>query len=312
MKAAFIQQYGPVEDVIEVGEQPTPPIRPHDVLIEVHSAGVNPIDHIVASGAMRGFMDMPMPMILGNDASGVVVEVGAAVARFAVGDEVFTRVDPRRPGTFAQHVAVPESYVALMPHGTTFEEAASLPLAALTAWQGLVERAEVNPGDRVLIHAGAGGVGSLAIQLAKQRGATVATTVSADSVQQALAHGADEVIDYHSQGLAETGADFDVVLDTVGGQTQEQSLAVLRPGGLLLSVLPLSPATLEQATARGLRVEPYFMRPEGDHLADIAELVSAGALKPYVGRQYPLAETKDALLLSASRRARGKIVIRVA
>ncbi|MEU9129903.1 NADP-dependent oxidoreductase [Kitasatospora sp. NPDC048540] len=312
MKAAFIQQYGPIEDVVEVGEQPAPPVRPHDVLIEVHSAGVNPIDYIVASGAMRGLMDMPLPMILGNDASGVVVEVGEDVVRFAVGDEVFTRVDPRRPGTFAQYVAVPESYVALMPHDTTFEEAASLPLAALTAWQGLVERAEVNAGDRVLVHAGAGGVGSLAIQLAKQRGATVATTVSADSVQQALDHGADEVIDYRSQNLAETGADFDVVLDTVGGQTQEQSLAVIKPGGLLLSVLPLAPATLEQAAARDLRVEPYFMRPEGDHLADIAELVSVGALKPYVGRRYSLDRTKDALLFSASRRARGKIVIQVA
>ncbi|MGW2254765.1 NADP-dependent oxidoreductase [Kitasatospora sp. NPDC001660] len=310
MRAAYIESYGAIDDVVRVGDRPEPAVGADQVLIRVRRASVNPIDHIVASGALRTVAPVELPLILGNDVAGVVVGRGEAVTRFEVGDEVWSRVDPTTSGTFADHVAVDQALVALKPPTIGFDEAASLPLVALTAWQGLVERAGLGANQKVLIHAGSGGVGSVAIQLARHLGAHVTTTVSAEAAAQAREHGAHQVVDYRTQRFEEVDGDFDVVLDTLGGETQERSYGVLKPGGVLVSTVWV-PDAQERAARHGIRVEPFFMRPSGEQLAQLAALVESGAVRPYLDRSYDLTETADALRYSASKRAKGKIVIAV-
>ncbi|MEU9045665.1 MULTISPECIES: NADP-dependent oxidoreductase [unclassified Kitasatospora] len=310
MRAAYIEAFGAIEDVVRVGVRPDPAIGANDVLIRVRSASVNPIDHIVASGALQTVHPVALPLTLGNDAAGVVVGKGEAVTRFKVGDEVYTRVDPATSGAFADYVAVDQGLVALKPETIGFDAAASLPLVALTAWQGLVEHASLSEGQKVLIHAGSGGVGSIAIQLARHLGAHITTTVSADGVAQACEHGAHQVVDYRTEKFEDVDGDFDVVLDTLGGEVQERSYGVLKPGGVLVSTVWV-PAAHEAAERHGIRVEPFFMRPSGEQLETLARLVDAGTVRPFIDRAYGLDETADALRHSASKRAKGKIVIRV-
>ncbi|MGW2255854.1 NADP-dependent oxidoreductase [Kitasatospora sp. NPDC001660] len=310
MRAAYIEAFGAIADVVRIGDRPDPAIGAGEVLIRVRSAGVNPIDHIVASGALQTVHPVALPLTLGNDAAGVVVGKGEAVTRFKVGDEVYTRVDPAASGAFADYVTVNQDLAALKPANIGFDAAASLPLVALTAWQGLVERAGLSEGQKVLIHAGSGGVGSIAIQLARHLGAHVTTTVSADGAAQAREHGAHQVVDYRTEKFEDVDRDFDVVLDTLGGEVQERSYGVLKPGGVLVSTVWV-PEAQEVAARHGIRVEPFFMRPSGDQLETIAALVEAGAVQPFIDRAYELDETVDALHYSASKRAKGKIVIRV-
>ncbi|MFG2638875.1 NADP-dependent oxidoreductase [Streptomyces sp. NPDC048362] len=240
--------------------------------------------------------------------------VGGEVTRFAVGDEVFSRVDPRVGGAFAEYVAVNQSLVAAKPSALTFEEAASLPLAALTALQALTaEQADVRPGTRVLIHGGAGGaggVGSAAVQIAKQLGAEVVATASAGSLGLVRELGADQVIDYRVEKFDEVVSDFDVVLDTIGGETQERSFGVLKTGGTLVSIVPIPDAEAKKARWN-IEARSFFMHPHGGQLARLAGLVESGQLRPIVETVFPLDDASEALQKVEHGGARGKTVISV-
>lgn len=216
MQAVIVDRYG-TPGAVRLGEVPEPVVGEHDVLVEVHAAGVNPLDIKIRDGEFKTILPYKTPFLLGHDVAGVVVAAGAGVDRFKVGDEVYARPAKNRIGTFADLIAIDQDDVALKPASLTMTEAASLPLVALTAWQALVERANVQPGQKVLIHAGAGGVGSVAIQLAHQLGAHVATTVSPRNVALAESLGADVVVDYRQQNFSTVLRGYDMVLDSVGG-----------------------------------------------------------------------------------------------
>ncbi|MEV6007080.1 NADP-dependent oxidoreductase [Streptomyces sp. NPDC051976] len=311
MKAAVIQQYGQVGDVVTVAEAPKPTVGPRDVLIEARAAGVNPVDHLIVKGYLRAG-ELTQPVVIGNETAGVVAAVGAEVTGFAVGDEVFARVDPRVGGAFAEYVAVDQSLVAAKPGTLSFVEAASLPLVGLTAWQALTEQADVGPGTRVLIHGGAGGVGSVAVQLAKHLGAEVVATASADSAALVRDLGADQVIDYRAERFEQvlSDVDVDVVFDTVGGPAQDASFQVLKPGGTLVSILPIADADDKKAKWN-VDVRTFMMRPHGEQLAKLGRLAASGELRPLVETTFPLAETVEALQKVERGGARGKTVITI-
>lgn len=309
MKAAVIQQYGQVGDVVTVTEAPKPTVGPRDVLIEARAAGVNPVDHLIVKGYLRAG-ELTQPVVIGNETAGVVAAVGAEVTGFAVGDEVFARVDPRVGGAFAEYVAVDESLVAAKPGTLSFVEAASLPLVGLTAWQALTEQADVGPGTRVLIHGGAGGVGSVAVQLAKHLGAEVVATASADSAALVRDLGADQVIDYRAERFEQVLSDVDVVFDTVGGPAQDASFQVLKPGGTLVSILPIADAD-DKKSKWNVDVRTFMMRPHGEQLANLGRLAASGELRPLVETTFPLDETVEALQKVERGGARGKTVITI-
>ena len=235
MKALIVDKYGK-DTQLRAGEVPDPVVGDHDVLVAIRAAGVNPLDTKIKDGEFKLILPYKPPFVLGHDLAGVVLAVGRAVRRFAPGDEVYGRPRDGRIGTFAERIAVVEQDLAGKPASLSMAEAASLPLVALTAWQALVEKANVQPGHKVLIHAGSGGVGSIAIQLAKHLGAHVATTTSTTNVDWVRDLGADLVIDYRTQDFTTLVRDYDVVLDSLGGETLEKSLHVLRPGGLAIGI----------------------------------------------------------------------------
>jgi NADPH:quinone reductase-like Zn-dependent oxidoreductase len=284
---------------------------------------------------MKTILPYRVPFVLGNDLAGVVVEVGAAVTRFAVGDEVYARPDKDRIGTFAELIAVHQDDVAIKPTTLTMEEAASLPLVALTAWQALVERADVQPGQKVLIHAGSGGVGTIAIQLAKHLGASVATTTSTANIGLAKALGADVVVDYKKQAFETVLHDYDVVLDPLGGETLEKSLQVLKPGGkvigiagppdaafarelgtnpiLRLAMSALSFRTRRRARRHHVTYSFLFMKASGDQLRELTPLIDDGKIRPVVDRVFPFESTREALeYVERGRTKPGKVVIKIA
>jgi NADPH:quinone reductase-like Zn-dependent oxidoreductase len=279
------------------------------VLIEARAAGVNPVDHLIVKGFMSAG-PLTQPLAIGNEVAGVVAAVGSEVADFAVGDEVFARVDPRVGGAFAEYVAVDQALVAAKPEALSFEEAASLPLVGLTAWQALTEQAQVGPGTRVLIHGGAGGVGSVAVQLAKHLGAEVVATASADSVELVRTLGADQVVDYRAEQFDEVVSGVDVVFDTVGGQTQDRSFRVLKPGGTLVSIVPIADAEAKKAEWN-VDARAFMMRPHGEQLARLGALVDSGELRPLLETTFPLAEAAEALGKVERGGARGKTVLRI-
>ncbi|KQY34563.1 MULTISPECIES: NADP-dependent oxidoreductase [Nocardia] len=292
--------------VIEV-DKPTP--GPGEVLIRVHAAGVNPTDSWHrGSGGLFGAI-----IRLGWDVSGVVEEVGLGVTMFAPGDEVFGM--PRLPhaaGTYAEYVTAPARHLARKPANLTHAEAGALALVALTAWQALVDTADVRPGQRVLIHAGAGGVGHVAVQIAKARGAYVIATARADNHAFVRDLGADEVIDYTTTDFVDAARDVDVVVDTVGGEYGPRSLRVLRPGGIVVSLAsPAEAALVEQARPLGVRAGFMIVEPDGASLRAIADLVEAGALRPHVETVLPLDLVSKAHEISDNQRTRGKIVLAV-
>ncbi|WP_432026294.1 NADP-dependent oxidoreductase [Streptomyces sp. 1222.5] len=309
MKAVVIHRYGQVGDVVDVTDIPTPSPGPDEVLVKVRAAGVNPIDHLIVKGFM-GAGEPPWPVVIGSEAAGVVVATGTAVTRFAVGDEVFARLDPRKGGAFAEFVGVHDSLVATKPASLSFEGAASLPLVGLTAWQALTEQATVGEGSRVLIHGGAGGVGSVAVQIAKSLGAEVIATASTDSVELVRGLGADRVIDYRTEQFDELVSDVDVVLDTVGGQAQKRSFRVLKPGGTLVSIVPIAEADARKAEWK-VEARSFFMHPDGAQLTHLADLVRDGRLRPLLQNVFPLDAAADALTSVERGGARGKTVISV-
>ncbi|WP_331773085.1 NADP-dependent oxidoreductase (plasmid) [Embleya sp. NBC_00888] len=331
MRAVMVERYGG-EAGVRTREAPEPNVGADDVLVRVHAAGVNPLDLKIRDGEFKAILPYRVPFILGNDLAGVVVDVGAAVTRFAVGDEVYARPDKDRIGTFAELIAVHQDDLAAKPATLTMQDAASLPLVALTAWQALVERAHVRPGRKVLIHAGSGGLGTIAIQLAKHLGAHVATTAGTDNIDLVESLGADVVVDYKKQDFATVLHDYDVVLDTLGGETLTKSLDVLKPGGKVVSVAgppdatfarelganpiirlamtALSFRTRRRARRRQVTYSFLFMRASGDQLREITALVDTGKIRPVVDRVFPFEHAKDALAYVEQGRAKaGKVVI---
>jgi NADPH:quinone reductase-like Zn-dependent oxidoreductase len=299
-----------LNEAVQVTELPRPTVGPQDVLIQVRAAGVNPIDWKIAEGQMKGGIPLTLPAILGSEVAGVVMEVGSAVSRFQKGDEVYARLDLLKGGGYAEYVAVDENIAAIKPKKVDFVTAGGVPLTGLTAWQVLFEHLKLQKGEKILIHAGSGGVGSFAIQFAKNIGAEVATTVGPDGVDLAKSLGADHVIDYKSQRFEDVIKDFDAVFDTIGGETQARSIQVLKRGGVLVSVLraTVDPRATEKA---GIRLQGVFMHPDGQQLAEIARLIDSGRIRPIIDRSFPLEQAKEALLYSKSGRAKGKIVINV-
>ena len=328
MKAFVVGRY---KHGARAADVPDPVIGDHDVLVEIHAAGVNPLDSKTRDGEFKLVLPYRTPFILGNDMAGVVVRVGARVRRFTPGDEVYARPAKHRIGTFAELIAISEDDLAIKPARLTMAEAAAVPLVALTAWQALVERADLRPGQKVLIHAGSGGVGTVAIQLAKHLGATVATTTSTANVDLVTSLGADIVVDYKKEDFETVLHDYDVVLDPLGGPTLEKSLRVLKPGGtiigiagppdpefarengfhpaLRLAIAALSYRTRRKARRRRLTYSFLFMKADGHQLSQITRLIDAGTIRPVVDRVYPFDDTNDALAYVESGRAKGKVVV---
>lgn len=328
MRAFVVNEYkGPLQQA----DVPEPAVGEGDVLVQVRAAGLNPLDEKIRTGEFKQILPYNLPLILGHDLAGTVLRVGPKVRGFKPGDEVYGRVDQGRIGTFAERVAVAESDLALKPASISMEEAGSLPLVALTAWQALVERGNVRPGQKVLIHAGAGGVGSIAIQLANHLGATVATTVSGSNANFVRELGADIVVDYRTQDFAQLLTGYDLVLDSLGGENLEKSLRVLKPGGkaigiggppdptfarssglnpvLRLAINALSAGIRRRAKKLGVRYEFLFMRASGDQLRQITALIDNGALRPVVGKVTPFSQTVQALQGLDKGGIRGKAVI---
>jgi NADPH:quinone reductase-like Zn-dependent oxidoreductase len=331
MRAFVVTQY---KEPLREAEVAEPAVGERDVLVQVRAAGLNQLDEKIRVGEFKQILPYKLQLILGNDVAGTVLQVGAKVRGFKPGDEVYARPDKDRIGTFAERIAVAEEDLALKPASASMEEAGSLPLVALTAWQALVERGNVRPGQKVLIHAGAGGVGSIAIQLAKHLGATVATTASSSNAGFVRDLGADIVIDYRTQDFEQLLSGYDLVLDSLGGENLQKSLRVLKPGGKAIGISgPPDPAFARQAglnpvlrlaitalsskirrQARKLRVsyEFLFMRASGDQLRQISALVDDGVLRPVVGRVFTFDQTPEALQSLASGGIRGKAVVALA
>ncbi|MEY9837998.1 NADP-dependent oxidoreductase [Streptacidiphilus sp. EB103A] len=328
MRAFVVTKY---KEPLQEADVPEPTVGEHDVLVRVEAAGLNPLDEKIRAGEFKQILPYKLPLILGNDVAGTVIGVGTAVRDFKPGDEVYARPDQDRIGTFAERIAVAETDLALKPASISMEEAGSLPLAALTAWQALVERAKVRPGQKVLIHAGAGGVGSIAIQLAAHLGASVATTASGSNAHFVRALGADTVIDYRTQDFEQFLTGYDLVLDSLGGQNLEKSLRVLKPGGkaigiagppdpafareaglnppLRLAVAGLSRKIRKQAKKLGVTYEFLLMRASGDQLRQITTLIDQGVLRPVVGKVVGFDQTPQALQSLSQGGIRGKAVI---
>lgn len=305
MSAIRYHDFGP-PDVLKLETVPRPVPAEGELLVKVHAAGVNPIDWKLRSSRSTR---VQLPCTPGFDVSGVVDSTGAGVTTFKPGDEVFAMVDLRRGGCYAQYVIVKPTEAALKPAGATHTDAAGVPLVALTAWQALFDSARLDAGQTVLIHGGAGGVGSVAVQLAKAKGAKVIATASKENHDFLKSIGADQVIDYRTEKFDEIVKDADVVLDTVGGDTQTRSFAVLKKGGVLVSIVGRPDADL--AKQAGVRAESILVHPDADQLAEIAKLIAAGKLKPVTTHVIPLKDAAKAHEQSETRHTRGKIVLEV-
>lgn len=332
MKAFVVDRYQK-QAALRLADVPTPDLRDDEVLVEVHAAGVNLLDAKIRSGEFKLILPYRLPLILGHDVAGVVVKVGRRVRQFKPGDEVYARVDDFRIGTFAEFVPVKEASLALKPSGLTMEEAASIPLVGLTAWQALVERAGLTKGQKVFIQAGSGGVGSFAIQLAKHLGATVATTTGTSNVELVRSLGADAVVDYKSQDFETVLRDYDVVLNSQDGKTLDKSLRVLKRGGKLISISgPPDPEFGRQIGARGpvrlvmrllssgvrrrarrlgVGYSFLFMKTSGSQLREITRLIDAGAIRPVMDRVFPFVSTNEAVAYVEAGHAKGKVVIKL-
>lgn len=333
MKAFVVDRYGR-HRALRAAELPAPQLREDEVLVQVHAAGVNLLDSKIRDGQFKLFLPYRLPLVLGHDVAGVVVEVGPGVRQFQVGDEVYARPDDFRIGTFAEFVPVKEASLALKPKGLSMEEAASIPLVGLTAWQALVEKARLKKGQKVFIQAGSGGVGTFAIQLAKHLGATVATTTSTTNVALVKSLGADIVIDYKRQDFEDVLRDYDVVLNSQDARTLEKSLRVLKPGGRLISISGppdpefggeiaapaflklamrfLSSGIRRRAKARGVNYSFLFMNANGSQLREITRLIEAGAIRPVLDRVFPFEATNEAMAYVEAGRAKGKVVVKLA
>jgi NADPH:quinone reductase-like Zn-dependent oxidoreductase len=308
MKAVRIHQYGGRE-VLSIDDIPVPAIAPDEVLVRVVATSINPVDWKVRAGYLAQMIPHPLPLTLGWDVSGVVTAVGAGVTQWQVGDAVFSRPDLARNGTYAEFVVIRANECARKPRTISHVEAASLPLAGITAWEAMVDVARVGPGQRVLVHAGSGGVGSLAIQIVKAAGATVIATTSGRNRALVESLGADQVVDYTTTTVADAVEPVDVVFDTIGGAVQEASWSLLKPGGIQVSII--SPPDEARAATLGVRGAFVFIGPNAPVLERLAAMVDGGTLRPIVGAEFALSDIAAAHALSESGRAVGKIVLYV-
>ncbi|MFD9651398.1 NADP-dependent oxidoreductase [Streptomyces mirabilis] len=333
MKAFVVEKYG--KDGLRAADVPEPTVGAGDVLVQVSATSINPLDKMVRNGEFKRLLKYRLPFVLGHDVAGIVTQVGSAVRDLTVGDEVYARPRDLRIGGFAEFIAIDQDDVSPKPESLTLREAAAVPLVALAAWQILVDRAHVKPGQKVLIHAGAGGLGSTAIQLAKHLGATVATTANTASEKLVRSLGADIVVDYTKEDFSQVLSGYDLVLDSLGGVNLEKSLTVLKPGGLAISVVGppdaafakqlgapsflglvmnvLSRKIRKQAKALGVRYQFFFMQANGTQLRELAALYDNGQLRPVIDRTFPFDRTLEAMAyVEQGRTTAGKVVISMA
>ncbi|OZB92207.1 NADP-dependent oxidoreductase [Paenibacillus sp. XY044] len=332
MKAMTIKKYGKNVPVV-MSEQPMPNIGEHDVLVEIHAASLNPIDYKIKEGRMKLLLNYRFPLILGNDFSGVIVKVGSRVNTFKPGDEVYGRPRKNRIGTLAEFIAVHEEDIWLKPQNLSFEEAASLPLIGLTTYQAFVDILNLQKGQKILIHAGSGGVGTFAIQLAKLMGAFVATTASEKGYELVKSLGADLIINYKKENFEEILNGYDAVFDTLGGEALEKSFRILKPGGQIVSISGMPNArfgkeaklgwmktTILSIASRKIKAQEkksqtryhfLFMKPSGEQLKVIKEFIEGGLIKPIIDQVYHLKDAEQAFKYLESGRAKGKVVIRI-
>ena len=329
MKAFVVERYG--KDGLRAADVPEPEVGDGDVLVEVRAASINPLDTMVRNGEFKRLLKYQRPFVLGHDVAGVVTRVGSAVRELQAGDEVYARPRDLRIGSFAEYIAIDQDDVAAKPASLTLHEAGAVPLVALAAWQALVDRAHLQPGQKVLVHAGSGGLGSTVIQLAKHLGATVATTASGKNAELVRSLGADVVVDYTKEDFAEVLFGYDVVLDSRGGENLERSLTILKPGGLAIGVSGppdagfatqlgapkvmgvvmglLSRKIRRQAQRLGVSYSFLFMHASGDQLRELGALYDAGHLRPVIDKTFPFDQTLEALAHVEHGRAKGKVVI---
>jgi NADPH:quinone reductase-like Zn-dependent oxidoreductase len=330
MKAFVVTQYG--KDSIRAADVPEPKVGSNDVLVRVSAASINPLDKMVRNGEFKQLLKYKPPFVIGHDAAGVVTKVGATVRDFRVGDEVYARPRDLRIGTFAEYIAIDQNDVALKPASLTLHEAAAVPLVALAAWQILVEKAQVKPGQKVLVHAGAGGLGSTVIQLAKHLGAHVATTTTGETEALVRDLGADVVIDYTKQDFSQILSGYDVVLDSLGGKNLMKSLTILKPGGLAIGVAGppdagfakqlrapkpfefvlsfLSRKVRRAANKLGVRYSFFFMKASGTQLRRLGSLYDESHLRPVIDSTFAFDQTLEALAYVEDGKVKaGKVVV---
>ena len=332
MKAFTINRYSK-EATLRLVDLPKPLIKENEVLVEIHSASVNQLDSKIKTGEFKLLLPYKFPLILGHDVAGIITKVGPKVRRFKVGDEVFARPADFKIGTFAEYIAVHENDIAIKPKNITMEQAASFPLVALTVWQAFVEKAKLKKGQKVFIQAGSGGVGTVAIQLAKHLGATVATTTSADNFDLVKSLGADIVIDYKTQDFETILRDYDLVLNSQDGKTLEKSLKILKPGGKVISISGppdtafakeiglswfmkaaiffLSRKVKQKAKKLNVNFSFLFMQANGKQLSEISLLIETGVIRPIIDKVFPFEQTNEAMSYVASGRAKGKVIVKV-
>ncbi|BCC07005.1 MULTISPECIES: NADP-dependent oxidoreductase [Bacillus cereus group] len=331
MKAMIIDKYGKVP--MRMAEVPTPEINEYEVLAEIHAASINPIDFKIRDGKVKMLLKYEMPLILGNDFSGVIVKVGSKVIRFKVGDEIYARPRKNKIGTFAEYIAIHEDDIALKPKNLSFEEAASIPLVGLTSYQALHDIMQLQKDQKILIHAGSGGVGTFAIQLAKIMGATVTTTASEAGSDLVKSLGADQIINYKTEKFEEILKDYDAVFDTIGGTTLEKSFNIIKSGGNIVSVSGMPNARFGKEFGSGFfktllfslaskkltalekkhnaQYSFLFMKPSGDQLRIIANYIEAGKIKPVIDRVFSFEDAQKAMEYSEAGRAKGKIIVKI-
>ncbi len=331
MKTMIIDKYGKVP--MRMAEVPTPEINEYEVLAEIHAASINPIDFKIRDGKVKMLLKYEMPLILGNDFSGVITKVGSKVTRFKVGDEIYARPRKNKIGTFAEYIAIHEDDIALKPKNLSFEEAASIPLVGLTSYQALHDIMQLQKGQKILIHAGSGGVGTFAIQLAKIMGATVTTTASEAGANLVKSLGADEIINYKTEKFEDMLTNYDAVFDTIGGTTLEKSFNIIKSGGNIVSVSGMPNTRFGKEFGSGFfktllfslaskkltalekkhnaRYSFLFMKPSGDQLRTIANYIEAGKIKPVIDRVFPFEDAQKAMEYSEAGRAKGKIIVKI-
>ncbi|MFM0380192.1 NADP-dependent oxidoreductase [Paraburkholderia strydomiana] len=332
MKALTFKRYGKTPE-IGFAEVPRPTLKPDELLVQVHAAGLNPIDNMIPSGTFKPVLKFELPATLGSDIAGVVTEVGSNVTRFKPGDAIFASLFDLGRGSIAEFAAVPESAAASKPVNLDFVQAAAVPMVALTSWQALKERAHLQAGQKVFIPAGSGGIGTFAIQLAKHFGARVGTTTSTGNVQLVTSLGADEVVDYKKQEFEKVLDGYDVVVGTIRGDAIEKSIGILRPGSKIVSLIgPLDAAFARArrlnfilrlvfglmsrkikrlAKKRDVAYSFLFMRPDGAQLSEIGELLKSEQVRPVIDKVFPFEQAKEALEYLAQGRAKGKVVVRM-
>lgn len=332
MKALVLKRYGGI-DSLAFADVPRPTIKPDEILVHVHAAGLNPIDYMIPKGLFKPILKFDLPATMGSDLAGVVVEVGSRVNRFKVGDAVFASLFDLGTGSLAEYAAVPERAAAHKPANLDFVQAASIPMVGLTSWQAFNERAQLKPGQKVFVPAGSGGIGTFAIQLAKQLGAKVGTTTSTANVELVRSLGADEIVDYKKQEFENTLRGYDAVLGTVRGDGLEKTLQIVKPGSSVVSLVGppdvafartrgmnflmkfvfglLSRKIIRLAQKRNARYSFMFVRPDGRQLGKIGEMLESSRIRPVIDRVFPFTNAKEGLAYLEQGRAKGKVVVQM-